>query len=217
VQKISRTTMQLWARLLAEVPNSRLLIKSPILHDDSARRLLTQALRSAGIPAHADKKAVIKGSPVIKGSLPFMTADKKGSDPFMTGRVELVGRSRSMVEHMNHYERVDVALDTTPYNGTTTTCDALWMGVPVVTLACDRHLSRVGVSLLNNAGLGDLVATSADEYVAIAANLARDVERRRALRSGLRQQLTRSPLMDGRAFAAAVEAALREAWREMMR
>jgi predicted O-linked N-acetylglucosamine transferase (SPINDLY family) len=145
-----------------------------------------------------------------------MTAVKKGSDPFMTGRVELVGRSRSMVEHMNHYERVDVALDTTPYNGTTTTCDALWMGVPVVTLAGDRHLSRVGVSLLQNAGLGDLVATSADEYVAIAANLARDVERRRALRSGLREQLTRSPLMDGRAFAAAVEAALRQAWRESM-
>jgi predicted O-linked N-acetylglucosamine transferase (SPINDLY family) len=178
-QKISQTTMRMWARLLSEVTGARLIIKSPILHDESARRLLKEALVQLGIAAD---------------------------------RVELVGRSRSMVEHLHHYERVDVALDTTPYNGTTTTCDALWMGVPVVTLAGDRHISRVGVSLLNNAQLGDLVATSADEFVAIAAELARDVDRRRTLRARLREQLRRSPLMDGKALAAGVEAELRKAW-----
>jgi predicted SAM-dependent methyltransferase len=107
---------------------------------------------------------------------------------------------------------VDIALDTYPYNGTTTTCEALWMGVPVVTLAGPTHVTRVGASLLERVGLGELVATSPEEYVARASALARDSARLRALRKDLRARLQASPLMDRARFARAVEAAYRSAW-----
>jgi predicted O-linked N-acetylglucosamine transferase (SPINDLY family) len=87
-------------------------------------------------------------------------------------RVELVGRIAGCASHLSFYGRVDVALDTFPYHGTTTTCEALWMGVPVVTLAGDAHRARVGMSLLNAIGRPEWVAHSEDEYVRIAAGLA---------------------------------------------
>jgi predicted O-linked N-acetylglucosamine transferase (SPINDLY family) len=107
---------------------------------------------------------------------------------------------------------VHVALDTTPYNGTTTTCEALWMGVPVVTLAGDRHAARVGASVLAAAGLPGLVARDADSYVRIAAGLAGDRARLETLRTGLRPTLRSSALMDEAAYGARFHGALREAW-----
>lgn len=110
-------------------------------------------------------------------------------------------------DHLACYQQVDIALDTFPYHGTTTTCEALWMGVPVVTLAGNSHLSRVGVSLLHTVGLDDLVADSPDQYLAIAERLARDKQRLQQLRTGLRDRLTNSSLMAHAIFTRQLEAA----------
>jgi predicted O-linked N-acetylglucosamine transferase (SPINDLY family) len=109
---------------------------------------------------------------------------------------------------------VDIALDTFPYHGTSTTCDALWMGVPVVTLAGQSHVSRVGLSLLSNIGLPELVATTVDEYVGVAVNLATDRDRLKRLRLTLRERMQNSPLMDSPTFARNLEAAYRQMWRK---
>ena len=111
------------------------------------------------------------------------------------------------------YRHIDIALDPFPYAGGTTTCDALWMGVPVVTLAGKTAVSRGGLSILSNVGLPELVARTADEYVEIAAGLAGDVGRLVGLRSSIRQRMASSPLMDGPRFARAVEAAYRQIWQ----
>jgi predicted O-linked N-acetylglucosamine transferase (SPINDLY family) len=122
-------------------------------------------------------------------------------------RVSIAGPTQSHREHMESYGDVDIALDTFPYHGTTTTLDALWMGVPVVTLAGDRHASRVGVSILSALGLTELVAQTADEYVAAAVRLANNPEELEEMGRSLRQLLTASPLTDGRGFAAKLETA----------
>jgi predicted O-linked N-acetylglucosamine transferase (SPINDLY family)/predicted SAM-dependent methyltransferase len=128
-------------------------------------------------------------------------------------RLQLLGPEDSAAGHLGRYREVDIALDTYPYNGTTTTCEALWMGVPVLTLAGPTHVTRVGASLLTRLGLEKaLVARSADEYVAKAAALAGDAARLSALRAGLRERMRMSPLMDARAFAHSIEAAYRSAW-----
>ena len=118
-------------------------------------------------------------------------------------------------DHLEAYGEVDIALDTFPYHGTTTTCDALFMGVPVVTLVGDTHHSRVGRSLLTHAGPGCAawIADTPDEYVRIAAGLAADVANLRRSRAGLRERVRASRLMDGPAFATAFEAAVRGAWQ----
>jgi len=107
---------------------------------------------------------------------------------------------------------VDIVLDTFPYTGGTTTCHALWMGVPVVTLTGNTATSRGGASLLNAVGLGELVADTADEYVDIAAALARDRPRLAALRLGMRDRMLASPLMDAERFARNLEHAYRAIW-----
>ena len=100
-----------------------------------------------------------------------------------------------------------------PYHGTTMTCEALWMGVPVVALAGKTHASRVGVSLLTNVGLPELIASSPEEYITIAARRAADTARLTELRATLREKMKASPLMDAPRFARNVEAAYREMWR----
>ena len=107
---------------------------------------------------------------------------------------------------------VDIALDPFPFNGSTTTFEALWMGVPVVTLRGERFVGRVGSSVLTALGLPELIATTAADYVARAVALARDAERRRRLRRELRPRLKASALMDAPAHARAVEAAYRYFW-----
>ena len=94
--------------------------------------------------------------------------------------------TESYKEHLGIYNEIDIGLDTFPYNGTTTTCEALWMGVPVVTLAGDRHASRVGLSLLSNIGLPELSAKTVDEYIDKAVKLASDIEKLRFLRERIR-------------------------------
>jgi predicted O-linked N-acetylglucosamine transferase (SPINDLY family) len=127
-------------------------------------------------------------------------------------RIEAVGWASDERAHLAAYERVDIALDPFPYNGTTTTCEALWMGVPVVTLRGDRHSGRVGASLLTSAGLEDCIADTRDRYIATAMALANDVDRLCDFRSGLRTRLQASPLCDAGAFARRFERAVQDAW-----
>ncbi len=115
------------------------------------------------------------------------------------------------------YRQIDIALDTFPYGGGTTTCDALWMGVPVVSLVGKTAVGRGGLSILSNVGLPELAARSEQEYVAIAAALANDLPRLSRLRATLRHQMEQSPLMDAPRFARHVEAAYRQMWHTWCR
>ena len=134
-----------------------------------------------------------------------------GIDPQRIGMTETVEDKR---EHWGWYNRVDIALDTTPYNGTTTTCEALWMGVPVVTLEGSLHAGRVGASLLTAAGLKDHIARDHDGFVRIASALAADKTALAKLRAGMRDRLSGSQLCDRPAYARRMETALRGMWRE---
>jgi predicted O-linked N-acetylglucosamine transferase (SPINDLY family) len=129
-------------------------------------------------------------------------------------RIELLDPSIDEATHLQIYDRIDIALDTYPYHGTTTTCEAMWMGVPTVTLAGHVHASRVGVSILSNAGFADLIAQTPHDYVRIAAALADDKPRLAQIRSTIRQQMKLSPLMDAKQFARDVETAYRQMWHK---
>ncbi len=129
-------------------------------------------------------------------------------------RLRLLPDDPSIFDHLRSHERIDIVLDSFPFNGLTTTCQALWMGVPVVTLAGQRPASRMGLGVLSNLGLDDLVATTADDYLRIAADLAGDPQRVVALRSTLRPRLQASPVGDARRFARDLQAACRGLWRE---
>jgi predicted O-linked N-acetylglucosamine transferase (SPINDLY family) len=120
-------------------------------------------------------------------------------------RIECLGHRIGMADHLSVYQRIDIALDTFPYNGTTTTCEALWMGVPVVTYAGDRHASRVGVSLLTSVGLTECLAPDREGYVELSVRLAGDVPALDVLRNGLRERMHASPLMDAKAFCQTLE------------
>lgn len=128
-------------------------------------------------------------------------------------RVDLFDRTPDTQSHLAQYHEIDIALDTFPYHGTTTTCEALWMGRPVVTLAGDRHVARVGMSLLRAVGRPHWIARDAAEYARIAVGLALDRETLAAECGHLRAALETSPLMDHAGQAARFAAALRTCWQ----
>jgi protein O-GlcNAc transferase len=115
--------------------------------------------------------------------------------------------------HLALYSQIDVALDPFPYNGTTTTCEALWMGVPVITLAGDRHAGRVGASLLSAVGFQAGIAATPEDYVLTARLLASQPELLATARRHLRADLARSALRDHEGHARAVEQAYRAVWQ----
>ena len=178
--KLSPGTIALWARLLRETPDTKLLLKTPQFKDADTRARCRAAFAATGI------------------------ADE---------RIEIVPPLADPAEHLALYARVDIGLDPLIYNGTTTTCEALWMGVPAVTLHGDRHVSRVGASLMTTIGLPELIAETPDDYIAIAAGLARNLDHLAELRGGLRERLRASPLCDAASFARAMENAYRDMWR----
>lgn len=130
-------------------------------------------------------------------------------------RIDLVGHVPELFGHLAAYADVDVALDTYPYHGTTTTCDALYMGVPVVSLQGDTHVARVGASLLRRADLSDLAVTTPEQYVATAQALLRDETRRVKLRSEMRDRLFAGGLTDATRFTRAFESALLHAFKKV--
>jgi predicted O-linked N-acetylglucosamine transferase (SPINDLY family) len=182
--KLNDQVLDAWARILHQVPDSRLLLKNRALGDPGTRDRLLARFGTRGIAPH---------------------------------RVEALGQTPAIPEHLALYHRVDVALDTFPYCGTTTTCEAIYMGVPVITLAGPaepgRHAWRVGASLLSAVGLSELITRSPDEYVAAAVRLAADADARREYRRTLRRRLLDSPLCDARAYADRFARALEDAWR----
>jgi len=117
------------------------------------------------------------------------------------------------VKYLEDYNRIDIALDPFPYAGGTTTCDALWMGVPTVTLRGHTAVGRGGVSILSNVGLTDWIAENPGQYVSIAKNKAADLPALAELRANLRERMRQSPLMDGKRFTDEMESAYRQMWK----
>ena len=111
-------------------------------------------------------------------------------------------------EHLNLYNSIDIALDTFPYHGTTTTCEALWMGVPVITLVGDVHAQRVSYSILKNLGLDELIGYTGDQYVQLASSVAHDRDRLNELRTEIPERLNSSILCDVDRFVGQFEQAL---------
>ena len=178
--KLSKKTISLWSRLMRELPDAHLLLKTIGLEDEAVRARLTKEFAHEGIEA---------------------------------GRFTLLNQTPTIREHLALYQHVDIALDSFPYHGTTTTCEALWMGVPVVTLSGNTHASRVSASLLTAMKLPELIARTPEEFIAITMNLARDGARLAELRRTLRPRMQASPLMDQDHFAKNLEAAYRQMWR----
>ena len=183
LSKVTSEVIEVWSRILAAVPNARLLLKSKSPNDGTTRRRFVEMFVANGIAED---------------------------------RVSVIGPIPSSAGHLSVYGTVDIALDPFPYNGTTTTCEALWMGVPVITLAGRAHAGRVGASLLAAVGLDELVAHTPKEYVALATGLAGDLDRLAALRAGLRPRMATSPLCDKADYARAVDISTRGAMREMV-
>jgi protein O-GlcNAc transferase len=128
-------------------------------------------------------------------------------------RIEYYGHLPSDHEHLELYGAIDIGLDPFPYNGVTTTCEALWMGVPVITLAGDRHAGRVGASILTNVGLTDFIALDIDGYIQLAVEMAANPTYLQEIRRGLRKRMLDSPLCDGSSFAKNIEKAYQEMWQ----
>jgi protein O-GlcNAc transferase len=180
---------------LAKLDDATVGLWSEVVNAVPGSRLLFKAF---GLKEHSSREFTIAR---------FAAA---GLDP---SRVELMGPMDGPADHLALYHRLDVALDTFPYNGTTTTCEALYMGVPVVTMAGRSHVSRVGLSLLNAVGVPELVGGSASEFLAIATQLAQDPRMLAALASELRHRLQGSTLCNPVGYATRLSQALRRMWR----
>lgn len=154
---------------------------------------------------------LLKGAGLSDAAVIARYRDRLARVGISDARVEMVERTPDTASHLAIYQRVDVALDTFPYNGTTTTCEALWMGVPVVSLRGDQHMSRVGASLMQAVGRPEWVAHSENEYVQTAVQLAAAAGRP-GERGRLREAMRRSTLCDHAGQAARFGAALRECW-----
>jgi predicted O-linked N-acetylglucosamine transferase (SPINDLY family) len=164
--------------------------------DDATLRLWAAALAAMPTARLLLKRANLGDSSVVDALGARLMAHG-----IMADRVVFLGPRDSHVGHLAAYSEVDIALDTFPYNGTTTTCEALWMGIPVVTRVGDREVSRTGLSLLAAAGLERWAAVDDAAYVRIAVELASDISALARLRTELRGRLARSSLCDGLAYA----------------
>ncbi len=175
--KINDGVLRLWARVLAAVPSSRLLLLAP----------------EGGHRQH--------------------TLDLFGQEGVASERVEFVSQQPRR-KYLELYHRIDLCLDTLPYNGHTTSLESLWMGVPVVTLVGQTIAGRAGLSQLTNLGLPEWAASTPEQFVRIAAGLACDLPRLAHFRAALRERMEASPLMDAPRFARDIEAACRDMWRQ---
>jgi protein O-GlcNAc transferase len=158
-------------------------------------------------------RLLLKGKPFCDASARALYLDRLTRRGVAAKQVELVGQLPDSNAHLALYNRIDIALDPFPYNGTTTTCEALWMGVPVIALRGDRHAGRVSASLLAAIGMNDLIADTVEGYADIAVALAANPARLGELRRSLRPHMLASPLCDATGFACKIERAYRTMWR----
>ena len=158
-------------------------------------------------------RLIVKSKPLVDEKTRRRNLELFAAAGISAERLELVPWIPSQAGHLGAYSRIDIALDTFPYNGTTTTCEALWMGVPVIALRGRRHAARVGLSLLAAVGMPEFAVQSTQAYVEAAVGLANDLDRLTALRGDLRERLRASPLCDAGAFTRHVETAYRDMWR----
>ncbi len=174
----------------------------------------TVALWSRVLKETPDSRLLIKNWNLDDPATQELLIERFEAQGIDRDRLELVGFVEDPLGHLAMYNRIDIALDTTPYNGTTTTCEALSMGVPVIALNGDRHAARVGTSLLTAAGYPEWAAPDADTFVSISSRLADDFETLAEVRSGLRSHLYDSALCDAERFAADFQTSLRGIWRK---
>jgi len=179
--KVSDGTTALWSRIMREIPDCQLLLKTTQLDNPATRSQAIERFAAHGISA----------------------------DRLILETTFSPARSDSLAV----YNRIDIALDPFPYNGCTTTVEALWMGVPVVTLRGKRSVARAAEAILTVAGLPNLVADDGDAYVKTVKALAEDRIYLRELKSGLRATLEKSPIFDCAKFAQALEGLYRNMWR----
>jgi protein O-GlcNAc transferase len=175
--KLTPTTLRLWAKVLHALPEGRLLLKTKELADAGNRRRILDAMASYGI---SPERIELQDNNVTPG----------------------------WPAHMAYYNRLDIAPDPVgAVGGGTTTCDALWMAVPVITLKGDRMASRMTTSMLNAIGRPEWIAQSEEEYIDKVVALARNVEHRKELRLAQRNRIAPSPLCDARGLALSLETA----------
>jgi predicted O-linked N-acetylglucosamine transferase (SPINDLY family) len=155
-------------------------------------------------------KAAYLEKPIVRDFLLDRLA-QRGIDQ---SRVTIEAFTPGVRDHLLAYANIDIALDTIPYAGVTTTCEALIMGVPIVSLAGEHHHERTGLSILRAVGLDEFVATSPDEYVRISTSLANDAAKRTLLHTSLRQRVLASSLCDAQAHALAFAGAVRQVWTD---
>lgn len=185
LSKINTSVIDLWCQILRANPSSRLLVYRHMLRG-SVRERYYHLFNERGIDR--DRVDLMHKIPDEYQDLPY-------------------GK-----RYYGLYGHIDIALDTFPWNGHTITCETLWMGIPVVTLYGDRHAGRICSSVLKSIGLPQLIATTPDQYVKIAVELASNYDGMEKLRAGLREQMKNSPLCDGGAFTKELEDVYREIW-----
>jgi len=176
--KLSPRTITLWSRILHEVPDSKLLLKTPSFKDE-----LVKARYLALFAKHN----------------------------IFSDRLDLRGPT-GLSDMMQEYGDVDIGLDPTPYNGGTTTLQAMWMGVPIITLMGGNFVSRMGASFLNTLGYLDCIAKDEDDYVAIAVKMAQDISTIRHGRAQRREKMAQSPLCDIEGYTRDIESLFRKMW-----
>lgn len=183
LRKVNDDVLELWVNILKAVPESHLLLKCHLLDDPYGHRLFCDRLLKLGVDVDS---------------------------PEWKERIELRGFS---LDYLGEYLDMDIALDTFPYPGGGTTCDALYMGVPVIVLRGDSHGERFGYSLLNNIGLPEFVVDSRQAYFDLAVGLAHDQEIINNLHLGLRTMMEKSSLMDRKQYMNELENAYTEVWQ----
>ncbi|WP_407400650.1 hypothetical protein [Anaerovibrio sp.] len=182
IRKVTDEVLELWTDIIKAVPNSHLLLKGEVFDDEYGHKLFCERLAKYGVDM---------------------------AKPEWQQRVELRGFSR---DYLKEYLDMDIALDTFPYPGGGTTCDALYMGVPVITLAGNSHGERFGRSLLENIGLSEFVTNDKQSYFNLAVALAGDKEIINNLHIGLRNMMENSPLMDRKLYMQELETAYKAVW-----
>jgi protein O-GlcNAc transferase len=175
---------------------------------DETVRLWARVLQA--IP---ESRLLLKASQLADQSVQLSTLDRYARHGIAADRLILEARIHGRCEHLAAYHRVDIALDPSPYNGVTTTIEALWMGVPVLTLAGESFVARQGAGLLTHAGLSEWIATAPDDFVTKAFTHAANLQGLTSLRTGLRERVLASPIFNAPRFAEHFAVAMRDMWR----